>query len=85
MLIQIEIPDRVAEAARLSHKEIEAEMRKTLALALYGRAALSEGNAAERIADCGLRIADCGLGIGDWFQGQARTAAALFCPGQSGR
>ena len=47
MPIQIEIPDSVAEAARLPRKEFEAEMKKELALALYSRGALSEGKAAE--------------------------------------
>jgi predicted HTH domain antitoxin len=45
--IKIEIPDSVAEAVRLPRQEIEAEVKKELALALYSRGALSEGKSAE--------------------------------------
>jgi predicted HTH domain antitoxin len=41
----LEIPDEVIEAVKLPPQEIEPELRKELALALYQRGALSLGKA----------------------------------------
>lgn len=45
MELVLEIPDDVVAAVKLPPKEIEPELRKELALALYQRGALSLGKA----------------------------------------
>ncbi|GIX47766.1 MAG: hypothetical protein KatS3mg131_1977 [Candidatus Tectimicrobiota bacterium] len=45
--IRLEIPEEVARALKLPLEEIEQELRKELALALYGRGVLSLGKARE--------------------------------------
>ncbi len=43
----LEIPDEAVTAVQLSRAEVERELRKELALALYARGALSVGKSAE--------------------------------------
>lgn len=43
----LEIPEEVADALRLPAAEMDRELRKELALALYQRGALSGGKAAQ--------------------------------------
>jgi len=46
MKLTLEIPAEVLDAVKLPPKEIEQELRKELALALYQRGALSFGKEA---------------------------------------
>ena len=45
--LTIEIPDEAVEALRMPASEVESELKKELALALYARSALSLGRAVE--------------------------------------
>lgn len=45
--LSIEIPDEVRSAIRLPHSEIETELRKELAIALYRRGLLSVAKACK--------------------------------------
>ena len=47
MTLTIEIPDEAVEALRMPASEVEAELKKELALVLYARGALSAGKAVE--------------------------------------
>jgi predicted HTH domain antitoxin len=47
MPLMLEIPDAAADAMRLPRQEVEAELRKELALVLYSRGVFSAGKAAE--------------------------------------
>ena len=47
MSLTLDIPDDVAEALRFPPTEVEAELRKELAVALYARGALGFGKARE--------------------------------------
>ncbi len=47
MIVTLEIPQEAIDAMQLPQHEVEREMRKELAVALYGRGALSMGKAVE--------------------------------------
>ena len=47
MSLMLEIPEEAVNAMRLPRGEVERELRKELALALYARGALSIGKSAE--------------------------------------
>lgn len=47
MSLTLEIPDEVVAAMRLPRQEVGSELRKELALGLYGRGVLSIGKAVE--------------------------------------
>ena len=47
MRFTIEIPDAAVEALKLPASEVQAELRKELAVAVYSRGALSLGKAVE--------------------------------------
>lgn len=47
MALTIEIPDEAVRALRMPPTEVEAELKKELALALFSRGALSLGKAVE--------------------------------------
>ena len=47
MALTIEIPDEVVRALRLPASEVEAELKKELAVAFYSRGTLSLGKAVE--------------------------------------
>lgn len=47
MALILEIPDEVVQALRLPASEVQAELRKELAVALYARGALSLGKSVE--------------------------------------
>jgi len=62
MSIQLEIPDSVAQAMRLPPDDRAAQLRRELAVALYGRGILSFGKAREL---AGMDVYDFGRLLGE--------------------